>query len=166
MSRVQRWTYQASFAAIATILGLATFATPAHAAWDSVPASFPGFTWISPGTTSGPPPNTGASCFYSDSASGSGSEAVACWQRSGDAVWVKDQRADGRSAIARISVIVGDSKGTKFVCRNQRGSGTWVKCSKNLAEPGVLYFAPCTYDAGAGRMSWDCTAAQSKTLAI
>lgn len=80
-------------------------------------------------------------------------------------MWVKDMRADGRSAIARVSVIAGGSRTTKFVCRNRLGVGRWVKCTKNLAEPGAMFFKACAYDAAAHRMSRSCTAAESIYLA-
>ncbi|MER7608422.1 hypothetical protein [Nocardioides sp. NPDC127503] len=135
----------------------------ASAAWGS-PANFSGFSWITPSSASGAAPSKGTVCNYS--ADAKGSTSTACWQRSGDVVWVKDQRADGRSAIARISVIVGGSRDTKFVCRNKLGVGKWVKCTKNLAEPGTIFFKACAYDAKANRMSTDCTAAQSAALAV
>ncbi|GAA4260809.1 hypothetical protein [Dactylosporangium darangshiense] len=59
---------------------------------------------------------------------------IVCIDYDGDYVYVKDNKADGQSAMARIDSDRGDVL-TRY-CRNTHGNGTWARCNFNWSEAG------------------------------
>ncbi|WP_346534350.1 hypothetical protein [Micromonospora sp. DPT] len=58
---------------------------------------------------------------------------IVCIDYGGDHVYVKDNDADGSSAIAKIESEFGVS--SRF-CRNPYGAGSWAACNFNWSEAG------------------------------
>ena len=59
-----------------------------------------------------------------------------CVKYVGDIVWVKDDAADGNSALARLNGDQG-SIHQRF-CRNPHGAGSWARCNFDWAENSLL----------------------------
>ncbi|MEQ4305380.1 hypothetical protein ABNF97_29035 [Plantactinospora sp. B6F1] len=58
---------------------------------------------------------------------------IVCVEYDGDYVYVKDNDADGRSAMARID----SERGLAYrYCRNTHGAGSWARCNFNWSEAG------------------------------
>ncbi|WP_435124440.1 hypothetical protein [Micromonospora tulbaghiae] len=68
---------------------------------------------------------TGASASYG--------ATIVCVDYNGDYVYVKDNDADGRSAMARID----SERGVAYrYCRNTHGAGSWARCNFDWSEAG------------------------------
>lgn len=65
----------------------------------------------------------------------------------GDYVYVRDDRADGCSALG-IWYILESSGYRKGICRNTHGAGTWARCNKNWPEGVRMSVQPGLYDGG------------------
>lgn len=89
-----------------------------------------------------------AQCDYGDNAT-----AVA--KRVGDYLYVRDDCADGRSAVAKVTIISGSNTGDAYVCRNSHGNGTWARCDFNWPENVGMSFAAGVYNGDTGYLKWD-----------
>lgn len=71
--------------------------------------------------------------------------AYACFKYNGDDFYVKDTKADGRSADAiwEFNIRCGSGHWCLYrqgICRNGSGNGTWVRCNKDFYENDELWF--------------------------
>lgn len=73
----------------------------------------------------------------------------ACLQEYGDIWWVKDLKADGRSAVVEWKNTVNGHL-RKGACRNKSGAGTWVRCNKNYYEGSELAIRLCRFEGSSG----------------
>jgi hypothetical protein len=84
-----------------------------------------------------------------------GSGAIACFQSRGDKVWVKDDKADGHSAINVWSQYLGPGEYREGWCRNTLGAGRWGYCNKEMRESTYIEFWAVEYDAETKRwLDW------------
>ncbi|WP_157596620.1 hypothetical protein [Saccharomonospora saliphila] len=73
-----------------------------------------------------------------------------CFQDYGDVFWVKDDWADGRSAVVRWKNYRDGILYREGECRNSSGAGTWVKCNKNFYEGSDIWYQGGFRDLDAG----------------
>lgn len=95
---------------------------------------------------------SGMACteHYNVNASG-GIDAVACFEPYGDYFYVKDAKADSKSAAAYWVIMEGG--GRTGACINSKGAGTWVRCNKNFIENKLLSLRAGTYNGSNGTIS-------------
>ncbi|GAA3769759.1 hypothetical protein GCM10022225_65720 [Plantactinospora mayteni] len=68
-----------------------------------------------------------------DTANADNGSTIVCVDYYGDYVYVKDNDADGRSAMGFVSA----ENGIAYrYCRNPHGAGSWAKCNFDWAEAG------------------------------
>ena len=72
---------------------------------------------------------------------------------SNDLIYVKDTCRDGRSAVARVVDLNGNT--ATRICRNPHGFGTWAKCDFNWPEPAQYRFEAGVYNADTGYLRFD-----------
>lgn len=93
--------------------------------------------------TGEPPYNEALLCFTS-------TYVDSCFEFDGDDFWVRDNRADGRSAV----VVWSTSYNRYGSCRNSHGAGKWHECKYDMAENQFLYWDHYVYDGDTGSMQW------------
>jgi hypothetical protein len=58
-----------------------------------------------------------------------------CWEPSGDRIWVRDDEADGKRAVAEWFAGAGTSNYWRNgICNNSLGAGVWGQCNKDMVE--------------------------------
>ncbi|WP_051468076.1 hypothetical protein [Actinomadura oligospora] len=73
--------------------------------------------------------------------------SIACFEPSGDKVYVKDTKKDHYSAVA----IWKTSYGRKGGCRNALGYGKWAVCDYNMKEGRRIHWQALRYDGNTHR---------------
>ncbi|MEU7136051.1 hypothetical protein [Streptomyces sp. NPDC046261] len=67
---------------------------------------------------------------------------ITCFDKAGDKVYVKDTKADGKSAVGLWRTDYGRSGG----CRNKLTAGKWAQCNYNMREGGNIQLQNARYD--------------------
>jgi hypothetical protein len=116
-----------SMAGVLGIGGVVAFTGPANAAYS--------YEWDEGTLSSGPTGTTKNGCSI-------GGYAMACFQPSGDKIYVYDASSDNASAVMRWYTDYG-RWGT---CRNAHKAGTWAVCNKDFAEGHIIHFHADQYD--------------------
>jgi hypothetical protein len=91
--------------------------------------------------------NGTAKCDY-------GTDASAAIKLVGDYMYVRDDCADGRSAVGMVSYAQGGET-VKRICRNAHGNNTWARCNFDWPESAVKQFTAGVYNGSTGYLSWD-----------
>lgn len=108
-------------------------------------ALMPGDVWIA------------EAAMYGEDAHGCTSGATvstAALREDGDYIYVRDDCADGRSAVARFKPMNSSVTDTR-ICRNSSGKGTWVRCDFNWPENIDACFAAGVYNGDTGFLRFD-----------
>ena len=81
-------------------------------------------------------------------------ESRAWVRRTGDYVYLKDECADGRSAVAQVTF---PYNGTNYhrMCRNSHGNGTWARCNFNWPEGPMKQLTAGSNNQSTGYKHWD-----------
>ncbi|MET7376423.1 endonuclease/exonuclease/phosphatase family protein [Micromonospora arida] len=72
-----------------------------------------------------------------------------CWENSGDRIWVRDDEADGKRAVAEW--FAGANRTDYWrngICNNSLGSGVWGQCNKDMVEGSEIGLRGTRLDGG------------------
>ena len=92
------------------------------------------------------PRNSGCISQFTDPPPGI--NATACFVPHGDYFYVKDMRADGKSAVAYWVELDGSRR--TGACVNSLGYNTWARCNKDFVEGRRLSIRAGTYNGTTG----------------
>ncbi|MBZ4321060.1 hypothetical protein [Streptomyces huiliensis] len=72
-----------------------------------------------------------------------------CFDKDGDKVYVKDTKANGKSAVGLWATNYGRTGG----CRNKLGEDKWAVCNYNMREEGHIQLENAQYDGETRKLS-------------
>ncbi|MEX2980945.1 hypothetical protein [Streptomyces sp. C36] len=75
---------------------------------------------------------------------------ITCFDKAGDKVYVKDTKADGKSAVGLWRTDYGRSGG----CRNKLTAGKWAECNYDMREEGSIQLQNARYDGQSGKFTY------------
>jgi hypothetical protein len=79
-----------------------------------------------------------------------GTGARACFQPTGDRMYVQGTDEGGHPAVGVWHHYLGDGQWSKGYCRNALGAGRWGVCNYDLSEDSYIEWWAAEYDAGTG----------------